>query len=524
MILVALLAGAVFCQSSETPLKFEVADVHESAHAKNAYMRGPSIRGGLYEIRRANMVDLIRTAYGVDYDKVVGGPSWLEMDRFDVIAKAPKGSKPDDLKPQLKALLEERFKLVAHGDTKPIPAFALTAGKRPALKKSDGSGDTGCKMTMPPPGPSPVFTHTCTNVTIAAFVDALKEMPAAYFYLDQESVVDRTELKGTWDFTFKYTFRNPTEAITIFDAMDKQLGLKLEAAKIPMPVIVVDAVNEKPTGNVAGIAEALHIPPLPTEFEVAEVKPNSSSDNRRMFRIQRGGRVNITGMNLKFLIEQAWNVTDDMLIGAPKFLDVDRFDIVAKAPAEETAEVEYDDVVLMIRSLLKERFKLEAHTEDRPVNAYTLMAGKPKMKKADPASRTMFKEGPAPEAKDPRNANPALARLVTVQNMTMKQFADQLQDIAPGYIHVPVLDATGLEGSWDFTLSFSPAGLFQNRGGEGERKGGPPSGGTAEASEPTGGLTLPEAMEKELGLKLVLQKRSVPVLVIDHVEQKPTDN
>ena len=236
--------------------------------------------------------------------------------------------------------------------------------------------------------------------------------------------------------------------------------------------------------------------------------------------------MNVEGMPLRFLINRAFNTNNrDQVTGIPGWADTDRFDIVAKAPAEESADVDFESVLVMMKALLKERFKLAVHTEERPVNAYTLMAGKPKLKKADPSSRTMFKEGPAGDAKDPRNANPALSRLVTVQNMTMAQFAAQLQDIAPGYIKVPVLDATGLEGSWDFTVSFSPAGLFQGGRGGGGRGGdapaAPPSG---EASEPTGGLTLPEAIEKQLGLKLVLQKRTVPVLVIDHIEQKPTDN
>lgn len=507
--------------------KFEIADVHESAHTRNPFMKGPAVRGGFYEIRTATMVDLISNAYGVDGDKVVGGPSWLEMERFDITAKAPPGLKRNELKPLLKALLQERFKLVVHEDTRPIPAYALTAGKHPSLKKSEGAGDTGCKMGQPQPGSAPVFAHTCSNVTMAAFADALKNMPAGFFYLDQQSIVDRTELKGGWDFNLKYTFRNgigqQEETITVFDAIEK-LGLKLEPAKVPMQVIVVDAVNQKPTANAANLAESLHAPPAPTEFEVAEVKPNASSDNRRMFRIQRGGRVTLTGMNLRSLIQEAWNVSEDMLAGAPKWIDEDRFDIVAKAPAEESSDVDFDAILVMMRALLKERFKLAVHMEDRQVNAYTLTAGKPKMKKADPASRTLFKEGPAPDSKDPRNANPALSRLVTVQNMTMAQFAAQLQDIAPGYIKVPVLDATGLEGSWDFTVNFSPAGLFQAGRGGGARGGDAAAAPSGEASEPTGGLTLPEAIEKQLGLKLVLQKRTVPVLVVDHVEQKPTDN
>jgi uncharacterized protein (TIGR03435 family) len=107
----------------------------------------------------------------------------------------------------------------------------------------------------------------------------------------------------------------------------------------------------------------------------------------------------------------------------------------------------------------------------------------------------------------------------------MAQRASQLQYLANGYVHSAVLDSTGLEGGWDFTLSFSTAGQLQ--GGQG---GGPPPaavpGGssTAAASDPNGAISLPDAMEKQLGVKLELQKRPVPVMVIDHVEQKPTDN
>jgi len=113
--------------------------------------------------------------------------------------------------------------------------------------------------------------------------------------------------------------------------------------------------------------------------------------------------------------------------------------------------------------------------------------------------------------------------------MTMAQFAAKLMDIASGYIHAPVLDATGLEGGYDFTLSFSAAGLTRSQvggpGGPPGQPGPPPSGETAAvASDPNGAITLFEAVEKQLGLKLEAKKRPVPVLVIDHAEQKPTEN
>ncbi len=180
----------------------------------------------------------------------------------------------------------------------------------------------------------------------------------------------------------------------------------------------------------------------------------------------------------------------------------------------------------MTRALLADRFKLVVHNEDRPVAAYSLVAMKPKMKKADPLSRTRFQQimGQGP------TGSPQMT--LTCQNMTMADFADRLQGIAPAYFHSPVLDATKIEGSWDFTLTFSPIGLFVGFGGRGGGGGGrgdgPPGGGgganNGDAQDPSGGFTLFEAVEKEIGLKLEVQKRTLPVLVIDHVEQRPTEN
>jgi uncharacterized protein (TIGR03435 family) len=169
-------------------------------------------------------------------------------------------------------------------------------------------------------------------------------------------------------------------------------------------------------------------------------------------------------------------------VGAPKWLDSDHFDILAKvvsdAPSNLGAKaprIDIEDLRQMIQALLKERFKLQAHMEDRPISAYTLIAVKPKLTKADPLSRTRCKEGPGPDGKDPRIANPVLNRLVSCQNMTMAQIGEELQRVASGYIYGPVLDATGIKGSWDFTLSFSSVGLTKAGAGAGP----PPPGGAA---------------------------------------------
>lgn len=537
----AFLSGLAFGQSTENKSAFEMADVHGSRPTRNPFMRGPVFRDGRYEIRFATMVDLIRTAWGIDAEKVLGGPNWLENDTFDVIAKPPAGTTVDTAKPMLQSLLADRFKLVVHNDTKSVPAYALRAGKHPTLKQADGAGETGCKFTLPqppapggpPPGP-PIISYSCRNINMSAFADAMHNtIILAPQFLNDRVVADQTELKGAWDFDFKYTPRGMigpdgpiAGTITLFDAIER-LGLKLDPVDLPLPVVVVDSVNQKPTANLPNVAESLHMAPAPTEFEVAEIKPTNPDFRGMNLQLLPGGRVNIAGVPLKFLIEQAWDLTDDTLAGAPKWMETDRYDIVAKADTRGP-QMDIDDLWPMLRALLAERFKLATHTEERPATAYTLTALKPKMKKADPASRTKYKEGPAADGKDPRDKNPTLSRLVTCQNMTMAQFSEKLKSIAPGYIHTPVLDATGLEGGYDFTLSFSPVGLTQ-MGGGGGRGGAEPgprplADAPAAASDPNGAVTLFDAIEKQLGLKLQAQKRPVTVLVIDRAEQKPTEN
>jgi len=175
-----------------------------------------------------------------------------------------------------------------------------------------------------------------------------------------------------------------------------------------------------------------------------------------------------------------------------------------------------------VQALLIERFNMKVHMEDREVNAYTLIAVNPKMKKADPTNRTGCKEGPGPDGKDPRIATPILARLLNCQNMTMAQLAEALPTQAGGYIFSPVKNATGLEGAYDFTLSFSPVGLL-NSGANNTTVPGSTSDAST-ASDPSGALSLFDAISKQLGLKLEKQKRMSPVLVIDHIDEKPTDN
>ena len=104
-----------FAQDSESAWKFELADVRASAHHDITEVSGGLMRGGRYLLRHATMLELVRLAYDVDAKKVLGGPNWIELDRFDIRA----GTTSTSVKPMLRVLLAERFGLVAHRDTKP---------------------------------------------------------------------------------------------------------------------------------------------------------------------------------------------------------------------------------------------------------------------------------------------------------------------------------------------------------------------------------------------------------------------
>ena len=358
---------------------------------------------------------------------------------------------------------------------------------------------------------------------MAALAETLHNFAGGY--LDQP-VVDETKLAGGWDFTIKWTGRGQLEkqgadGISIFNAVEKQLGLKLELKTASRPVFQVASVDENPTPNAANIAEALPEPPA-APFEVATIKP-SAPDERGYGRIT-GDQIETRAIPLLFLINFGWDLNPnnkESIADAPKWLDNAKFDFLAKAGSNVRVDrfssgnlINYEDLRGMLRTLISERFQMKWHMEDRPVTAYTLVAVKPKLKPtADPTERTKCKEGPGPDGKDPRIASPVLNRLITCQNMTLAQIGDELQRVANGYIYNTVVDGTGLKGSYDFTLSFSSADKIL-----------PTAGDAAGGTDPNGALSVFDAVSRQLGLKLEKTKRPSPVLVIDHMEETPTAN
>jgi uncharacterized protein (TIGR03435 family) len=548
----ALWCAVTFAQSAEPKRAFEATDVHVSPRSAIPTLRVYS-RARRYEIRNATLLELIRTAYSVDAERILGGPNWLDYDHFDVVAIAPPNTTLDGQKSMLQSLLAERFALVLRRETKPAAGhvLALGKGKHKLKEAADSAATPGCQAQSVPSAPSsgvpgqivlPMTALACHNVTMEAFAADLKRLSNGYV---TNAVLDETGLKGAWDFEVKFTQRallslaanlDGASVTSLSDAIDKQLGLKLEERDIPTPAIVVERANATPTPNAPDIDKKL--PPSPImEFEVADIKPVDPNARRTgpLQMVSPSGRVNLPGIPLKLVILLAWSlptVQSAELIGAPKWLDSANFDIIAKLPSDLTpangTNVPLQELGPALQALLIDRFKMKVHFEDRSVDAYTLVAVKPKLKKADPSTRTGCK--PAANAAVVLGARGVPNRTINCQNITMAQFAEQLGFFGAAFISHPVVNATGLEGAWDFALSFSPIPPGDlARILSGARGALPPAspGGTADltAADPIGGgVSLFEAVEKQLGLKLETQKRTYPVFVIDHIDEKPTDN
>ena len=392
--------------------KFEIADVHPNT-TPLAYVQsfGGVVREGRYVNREASMLALIKEAYGVSDDDISGGPGWVSYDLFDVIAQVPEGTTPATANLMLQSLLSERFGLVVRRDTRPVPRYVLTVGKSGSkLKSADPSATSACKpLSQPGPPPAdisatPNVKVACRNLTGAAIAENLRQMAGGY--LDHD-VVDSTGLEGSWDFDLEWTPRGALTAkgadgISVFMAVEKQLGLKLEQQNVSMPALFVERVNRRPTPNPDGIATTLAV--AAARFEVASIKPANPNDRPFTGILYTGGSQMHAGGTLRQLIAMALqvstNVASDVLVGLPKSADSQRWDIIAKVPVTGEGAVNivrgrptpppFSVACEMLRGLLLDQFELKTHPESREVTVYalTLAGGKPKMTRADDSERS----------------------------------------------------------------------------------------------------------------------------------------
>lgn len=522
---IVLISRAAAGQTVAIKPAFDVVDVHLSPRSAWSQTPANAVDGGVlggdrYEWHRASLLDLIKNAYSIDADKVFGGPNWLNYDRYEIVAKTKPGTKPAILKQMLQTLLADRFHLVLKEETQPVPGYILTAAKGSTkLRQFDGDGAPGCQQGRPIfSGGQPLNNVQCRNTTMAQLADFVHTRVS-------QPVQDSTGLEGAWNFDLQY------QAINIEGGNSNQgiidglaaLGLRLEPGKVSQLVLTVQSANEQPSPNPAEAAQTL--PPHPSpEFEVASIRPCNDTYTGAL-RYETGGRVTATCMPVGGLIRDAWNLSAlQNPVGVPESFegrtDYSNVTIMAKSSADVPQN--RDNLRTMLRALLIDRYKMKIHYEDRPMDTATLVAVKPKLAKADPANRT----GCVRQIQTPpggRGGGMSLPTRLVCHNMTMTQFAEQI----PAYdtdIFYAVENATELDGAWDFAIDFDP---MASRGMQTLRMQAFPNSAAStngQAVDPTGGMSLEAAIQKQLGLELRKTKRPQPVLVIDHMEEKPVEN
>jgi uncharacterized protein (TIGR03435 family) len=258
-------------------------------------------------------------------------------------------------------------------------------------------------------------------------------------------------------------------------------------------------------------------------FEVASVKQNTSSDVRASFGTRTGGRLVVTSQSLRDLIAAAFSMFDSRLLvrsrvlGGPDWIDAERYDIEAKASAEFQFAPDGPprDMLLMLRALLEERFKLVTHRETRELPVFELVVARtdgrlgPGLRKSDVDCEAVFaarRGGAQPPPRGPFEPPPCALIAGPVRTIAGAASMQQLATNLAARVERVVIDKTGLTDRFDFTLTFTPDRM---------PAAAPPPG--LPPIDPNGpGLFT--ALQEQLGLKLVASKGPVEVLVIDRVE------
>jgi len=228
------------------------------------------------------------------------------------------------------------------------------------------------------------------------------------------------------------------------------------------------------------------------EFEAAVIKRNLTGSSFDLTVLP--GQIKAINMPMTAIFEFAFDITDKAnWKGAPDWFAAERYDVIAKGPGKSA-----DDVRLMLQSLLRNELKLTVHIEPRTLSVYALTVknggvGLQEAAGKGPAACTAIIE----EAE--RNVRSA-GQHRACKNMGMQDLMKYLARVAHPDLDKPIVDQTGLTGTYDFRLDWVALNNVDT----------------------VGGLTIFGAVEK-IGLKLEVKKLPVPVLVIDHVERPPAN-
>jgi len=288
---------------------------------------------------------------------------------------------------------------------------------------------------------------------------------------------------------------------------------KINAANNAIAGTWTQAVTSRPLEFVRPTKETAWEIPAPTPprkqmpadaepgIDVATIKPNDSGGMTMQALTFRGRNLITVNSSLADLMMFAYSVQMKQIVGAPSWIEHDRYDINA-TPDQEGAPTA-DQVRIMIRKLLADRFQLKFHHDKRQLSAFVLTVGKdgPRLTPAQPNGNL---HGVGIQAAK-------TGAMLFANNSPVSAFTNFLQSLV---LDRPVVDQTGLTGKYDMTVTFTMDDSFFN--------GHPPAfPKPADDVEPAPSLF--DAIQQQLGLKLTPEKTQVDVLAIDHVE-KPSDN
>jgi uncharacterized protein (TIGR03435 family) len=221
--------------------------------------------GGMLTVTNNNLRNIIRNAWNITNDQIVGGPDWIDSERFDITAKASRPFAQDEARAMLQALLADRFGLVTHNETRELPVYLLTLARKdgalgPQMKKSDldcaalfAAVTAGGKMPERLPNGSLPCGISVRPGTVTANAASMEQLARNMTGGVGRIVVDKTALPGYYDLNVTFAAEGPPPlpgapagpapdpaAPSLFTALQEQLGLKLEPGRAPIPVLVID--------------------------------------------------------------------------------------------------------------------------------------------------------------------------------------------------------------------------------------------------------------------------------------------
>jgi uncharacterized protein (TIGR03435 family) len=228
-----ILAVALCALAFDGPLEFEVASVRPIPPPMGPYNTKLEITPQGFNANFAALRQIAGVAYNIQRVRVEGGPGMMDSDLYAITAKAEKpdtSANGDQIREMLRTLLAERFKFAAHRETKQLPVYSLVVGK----------GGSKMQEVKDPGDPSVVFGALIAfrNMPVVGLVNYLANMLGS-------PVHDDTGLKGRYNFTLEFVRPGRTASAgestpDIFEAVQEQLGLKLDGKKGPVEVLVVD--------------------------------------------------------------------------------------------------------------------------------------------------------------------------------------------------------------------------------------------------------------------------------------------